>query len=152
MSPDPFLLDLVNATNAHTIEVEVVKQTQSPNKSSEKTVSEYLYQSNEVLQNRYEALKSFVLALGDDVQEKILKHYIAFRRIKNFACVEIHPQLGRVTMYVKVNPDSITIEPGFTRDVRQIGHYGTGDLEITIMNDEQFEKAKFLLLTSYEAS
>jgi predicted transport protein len=53
---------------------------------------------------------------------------------------------------VKVNPDSITLESGFTRDVRQIGHFGTGDLEITIKSDEDFEKAKSLLVKSYEAS
>jgi predicted transport protein len=90
--------------------------------------------------------------LGDDIQENTLKNYIAFRRIKNFACVEVHPQIGRITVFTKVDPDSISIESGFTRDVRKIGHYGTGDLEITIMNDDQFEKAKLLILTSYEAN
>ncbi|WP_373233371.1 DUF5655 domain-containing protein [Cohnella sp.] len=146
------LLELVNATTANTIDLEVSNRSQVINRSSEKTVSEYLSQSNEVLQNRYEALKAFIMALGDDVQEKILKHYIAFRRIKNFACVEIHPQIGRITVYVKVNPDSITIEPGFTRDVRNIGHYGTGELEITITNDNQLNDAKGLILSSYEIS
>ena len=41
---------------------------------------------------------------------------------------------------------------GFTRDVRKIGHFGTGDLEIRISSDEDLEKAKPLLLESYEAS
>ena len=41
---------------------------------------------------------------------------------------------------------------GFTRDVRKIGHFGTGDLEIRIRSDEDLEKAKSLLLESYEAS
>ncbi|WP_342746540.1 DUF5655 domain-containing protein [Paenibacillus rigui] len=146
------MLDLVNATTAQTIELDTVKQVPTSNKSSEKTVTEYLKQSDDVLKNRYEAIRAFLLALGDDVQEKTLKHYIAFRRIKNFACIEFHPQMGRITLYVKVNPDSIKIEPGFTRDVRKIGHYGTGELEITINNDEQLEKAKTYLLKSYESS
>lgn len=146
------LLDLVNATSAHNIESDPVRQAAATNKSQEKTVTEYLNQSDTTLKDRYELLRAFLMALGDDVQEKTLKHYIAFRRIKNFACVEIHPQIGRITVYVKVNPDSLVIEPGFTRDVRKIGHYGTGDLEITIMNDEQFEKAKLLFLKSYEAN
>ncbi|MFB0843385.1 DUF5655 domain-containing protein [Paenibacillus oleatilyticus] len=146
------LLDLVNATTAQNIEVEAVKQVPTTSKSPEKTVTEYLQQSDIMLKNRFEAIRAFLIALGDDVQEKTLKHYIAFRRIKNFACIEIHPQMGRITVYVKVNPDFINIEPGFTRDVRKIGHYGTGDLEITINNDDQFEKAKTLLLESYESS
>jgi len=146
---DLLLLELVNATTAQGVETEGVKQYTASNKA---TVTEYLNQSDPELRNRFEAIRAFLMALGDDVQENTLKHYIAFRRIKNFACVEIHPQIGRITVYVKVNPDTITIEPGFTRDVRKIGHYGTGDLEITIMNDEQFERAKPLFIKSYEAS
>lgn len=150
---DLLLLELVNSTTAQIIESESVgKQIISINKSIEKTVTEYLAQSNTNLKNRYEALKAFILALGDDIQENSLKNYIAFRRIKNFACVEIHPQLDKITVFTKVDPDSITIETGFTRDVRKIGHFGTGDLEITIMNGDQFEKAKLLIMTSYEAN
>lgn len=39
------------------------------------------------LQDVWESLKAFVLALGDDVQMKELEQYVAFRRLKNFACV-----------------------------------------------------------------
>jgi len=151
-SEELLLLDLVNATTAQNMEIEEVKRPFSQNKSSEKTVSEYLQQSNSELKNRFESIKAFLLALGDDVQENILKQYIAFRRIKNFACMEIHPQVGKITLFVKVNPDTIEIKPGFTRDVRKIGHFGTGDLEITISNDEHFELAKPLLIKSYEVS
>jgi hypothetical protein len=37
------------------------------------------------------------------------------------------------------------------RDVRAVGHYGTGELEIRIRNDDDFERAKPLLIRSYEA-
>jgi len=151
-SEELLLLDLVNATTARNMETEEVKRTLSPSKSSEKTVAEYLEQSDSDLKDRYESIKAFLLALGDDVQENLLKQYIAFRRIKNFACIEIHPQAGKITVFVKVNPDTIEIKPGFTRDVRKIGHFGTGDLEITISHDEHFEMAKPLLIKSYEAS
>jgi predicted transport protein len=35
----------------------------------------------------YEVLRAFILSLGDDVSERPLKPYIAFRRIRNFATV-----------------------------------------------------------------
>jgi predicted transport protein len=38
------------------------------------------------LRDVWESLKAFVLALGDNVQMKELKHHVAFRRLKNFAC------------------------------------------------------------------
>ncbi|RJE86334.1 DUF91 domain-containing protein [Paenibacillus sp. 1011MAR3C5] len=151
-SEELLLLDLVNATTAQNIETDEVQRPSNQNKSSEKTVSEYLQQSDSEIKNRFESIKAFLLALGDDVQENVLKQYIAFRRIKNFACIEVHPQVGKITVFVKVNPDTIEIKPGFTRDVRKIGHFGTGDLEITISNDEHFERAKSLLIKSYEMS
>ncbi len=117
-----------------------------------KTVSAFLDQATIAQRDRFEALKAFLLALGDDVQSKTLKYYIAFRRIKNFACVEIRTQTENIMVYVKVDPTSIVLEPGFTRDVRTIGHFGTGDLEITISNDADVERAKSLLVRSYEAS
>jgi len=93
-----------------------------------------------------------MLALGDDIQLSAMKNYFAFKRIKNFACVEVHTQSYKLLVYVKVNPDSISLENSFTRDVRTIGHFGTGDLEITIKSEDDLEKAKPLLVKSYEAS
>jgi predicted transport protein len=117
-----------------------------------KTAPELLEQSPSDIRDRFEALKAFLLALGDDVQLKVLKYYFAYRRIKNFACVEVHPQSKRILLFVKVDPFSINLEEGFTRDVHNVGHYGTGDLEITIKSDDDLERAKPLLLKSYEVS
>ena len=44
------------------------------------------------------------------------------------------------------------MEEGFLRDVRKIGHHGTGDLEILIKNDADLEKAKPLIQQSYDGS
>jgi len=117
-----------------------------------KTVSEYLASSDPALKDRFEAVRVHLSTLGDDVQEKTLKFYFAFRRIKNFACVEVRPQIGKILVYVKINPDTIDLVDGFTRDVRKVGHFGTGDLEITIGSDEDLEKAKPLFDASYQAS
>ena len=96
------------------------------------------------------------MGLGDDVVQKTLNNYFAFKRIKNFACVEIKPQINVVRLYLKVDPEVVEmidgLEEGFTRDVRNIGHFGTGDLEVTVKNHEDFERAKPLILQSYEAS
>lgn len=142
------LLDLVNATTANQPQDLPV----SSGATSYKTVSDYLSQANQEMTDRYEGLKAFILALGDDVQINVLKDYIAFKRIKNFACVEIHPQKKSITVFVKVDPDSVELQPGFTRNVRNIGHYGTGDLEIVITQEEQLEEAKALIQKSYEIS
>ncbi|MGG0236541.1 DUF5655 domain-containing protein [Bacillus tropicus] len=147
------LLDLVNATTAQTVHINDDTTTLITNRNTKvKTVSDYLEQSNRQLIDRFEALKLYMLALGDDVQVKILKHYIAFKRIKNFACVEVHPQSDKILLYLKVDPKQVELQSGFTRDVSNIGHYGTGDLEVIITNDEDIEKAKHFINMSYDVS
>jgi predicted transport protein len=78
--------------------------------------------------------------------------YVAFRRIKNFACVEVHPQSKKLLVYLKLDPDAVTLEPGFTRDVRKIGHFGTGDLELTLTDQGDLERAQQLIVASYDVS
>jgi len=148
------LFELVNTPTVQAVEgsVEDDGPVVSKPKGTYKTITETLEQANPQLRDRYEELKAFLLALGDDVQINTLKYYFAFKRIKNFASVEIRTAHDNILAFVQVDPDSITLEKGFTRDVRNIGHYGTGDLEITIRDDEDLEKAKPLLVKSYEVS
>ena len=86
------------------------------------------------------------------MQVNTLKYYVAFKRLKNFACVEVYPKVKKLIVYVKVDPTTVELKEGFTRDVRNVGHYGTGDLQITISTVSDFEEAKSFLIQSYEAS
>lgn len=147
-SDDFMVLELVNAVTGTPIASASTSQT----KAKVKTVIEYLDQAQPDLRDLFHAAEAFMLALGDDVTRKDTQVYIAFRRIKNFACVEVYPQSNKLLVYLKVDPDSVPLEPPFTRDVRQIGHSGTGDLEVTVTSIDDFERAKPLILASYEVS
>jgi len=147
---DLLLLELVNAVSAPYQATSAPSGGTSP-PSGESQVADYLAKADAPLRDLYEALKAFLLALGDDVQVKTLKYYFAFKRLRNFACVEVHPVARRLNVYVKVDPDTVLLQPGFTRDVREIGHFGIGDLEITLSSMEDLERAQPLLVKSYEA-
>jgi hypothetical protein len=43
------------------------------------------------------------------------------------------------------------VKDGFSRDVREIGQIGNGDLELTIRSEADFEKAQPLIQQSYES-
>lgn len=144
---DLLLLELVNAAQAQESGSAVSDDNA---KRHYKTQREYYEQAPQDLKDRFEALSAFLQALGDDVQVKWLKYYIAFRRLKNFATVKVHPQAGTILVWVPLDPEKYEMEPGFTRDMRDIGHHGTGDLELTIASDEDLERAKPFLLKSYE--
>ena len=117
-----------------------------------KTISAVLQELEPGMVDRFEALRAYLLALGDDVQETTLRFYIAFKRIKNFACVEFRPSAAKILIYVKVKPTREIIEEGFTRDVSKVGHFGTGDLEITLARPEDLDRAMALIQQSYDAS
>lgn len=109
-------------------------------------------QTDSMLRDLFEAIRQFLLGLGDDVQMKELKYYIAFKRLKNFACLEVYPQARVVTMHLKVDPKTVELEDGFSRDVTDIGHFGTGDLQLSLRTMEDFAKAQALIRRSYEGS
>lgn len=106
------------------------------------TVTDHLEGASSEMLDRYGLVRDYLLACGDDVQEKTLDNYVAFRRIKNFACVQLRNQIGKILVYLRVDPSNIELEDGFMRDMRNKGHYGTGDLELNIMSGDDFERAK----------
>jgi predicted transport protein len=96
----------------------------------------------------FDSLEGYLTSLGDDVQRKDLKLYVAFKRLRNFVTVAF--KKNNLLVYLHGDPDQIDLVEGFTRDVREIGHWGTGNVEVTLMNLSDLEKAKPLLLKAYE--
>ena len=85
---DLLLLELLWANTAvsnkkHSHAIEVVKEKQFAGGTTEMT------SVSKALQDVWESLKAFLLALGDDVHMIELEQYVAFRRRKNFACVRV---------------------------------------------------------------
>lgn len=131
--------------------VSAVKLTNAnPDKYAGQMIVNRLANAPDRLRQVWDSTTQFLNALGDDVQVKELKFYVAFKRIKNFVCLELYPQAGSVVAYVKLNPETVQLEEGFTRDVRKIGHFGTGDLEITMRTADDFTKAMPLLQRAYD--
>lgn len=146
---DLILFELVNAITASQITIVSDDGTAKSN-VNEKTITDNLQQADKELQDMYYSVRDFILSLGDDIQEKVLKNYIAFKKIRNFACVEIRPKSKTILIYLNINPDEVELKEGFTRDVRNIGHFGTGNVEVRINSKDDFEKAKSLIVKSYD--
>jgi predicted transport protein len=99
----------------------------------------------------FEQTRSFILAQGDDIIEKPLKLYVAFRRLKNFICMSLISRHDpHIFMTVKLDPSTVELEPGFSRNVSNIGHWGTGDLELCLRKPADFEKTKPLIERAYQ--
>jgi len=146
---DLLLLEMVNSVTPATGSASGRTPT---TKGEYKTITDTLETLSGELRDLYDDLGDFNRGLGDDVQEKVLKYYVAFKRIRNFCCVEVHPQKKALTLFLHLDPDETELVPDFTRDVRKIGHYGTGDLEVTVRNQDDLERTKELIRRSFERS
>jgi predicted transport protein len=142
------LLELVNAAAAPVVAAPAAGDSGSGvYKTADQIISE---NAGTLVGDLWEDLRARILSLGDDVQEKHLKYYVAFKKLSNFVTVEV--QKKKIHVYLKLDPGKVALEKGFTRDVSNIGHFGTGDLEVTISMAEDIERAWPLIERSYEAT
>ncbi len=115
--------------------------------SMQKTHIEKLAAASEQMKELYHSLCDFIESLGDDIAKNQLKFYLAYKKVQNMACIEIYEK--KVIMFLKLDPTKISLEKGFSRDMRKVGHYGTGDLQLTIKDSADFEKAKPLIIRTF---
>ena len=151
------LLELANAVVSKTTPVvrtitrnEVQIENRTIRSGPDKTVVEWLADISPALLDLFGSIDNYLTSLGDDVLRKDLKLYIAFKKIKNFSTIVI--QKDKFLMYLRINPDTVTQIDGFIRDVRTIGHWGTGDLEISIKSLADLESVKQLIQRAYEGN
>lgn len=100
----------------------------------------------------YDAVCDFAFSQGDEVQRKELKFYTAFKSIKSFVSVLLWSPIRdpHIKIFLKLQPNEIELEDGFSHDVSNKGHWGVGDVEVIIRNQADLEKAKALIVKSYE--
>jgi predicted transport protein len=56
----------------------------------------------------------------------------------------------RVLLYLKLDPKIARGPKGIFRDVTDVGHYGTGDLEVSLKDAADLEAAKPFIQKAYE--
>ncbi|MFE9826691.1 hypothetical protein ACFYSH_31970 [Streptomyces sp. NPDC005791] len=99
----------------------------------------------------YAELDDALTAWGE-VEVAVLRHYIAYRRLVNVASVIFRPKHEAILAYLRLDPDTVALEEGFTRDMRGIGHLGAGDLEVRLASAADLEKAAPLIRRAFETA
>ena len=111
------------------------------------TVEGHLKDKPEPVRQLFQQVQEFMVSLDPAIEEAPKKLYVAYRTTQNIVCVEIQRQ--KVTLFVKLDPEKHTGPKGISRDVSKIGHFGTGDLEITIRSPADFDRAKPFIELAY---
>lgn len=140
------LFEHLNSQSVKQIQVETSVIMDKKN-SGWKTHQDKLEASSKEIKDVYDEICNYIEALGDDIVANQLKDYLAYKKVQNVICIEIFSK--QLQLFMRIDPDSVELEAGFTKDMRGIGHHGTGDLQVTIRNIKDIEKAKKLIDRAY---
>ncbi len=119
------------------------KKAAQTRKNAQYTFEEHVNRLNPDLVDLHTEIREYIVNLDSAVEETPKQNYISYKTSQNFVCLE--SQKRKMLIFLKVNPDELENMPNQARDVRKIGHFGTGDLEFTIKNKEDFEASKPLI-------
>lgn len=112
------------------------------------TFEQHTKGKSETIREIVQMIQEFILGLDPQIEENPKKLYVAYKISQNIMCMEIHMQ--KVLLYLKLNSKEIENPPPISRDVTDIGHFGTGNFEITIKSEENFETAKQFIEMAYQ--
>lgn len=98
----------------------------------------------------FEALQEQIFQLGDknDIVEKAHKTYISYKHGKNFT--EVRVQSQGLKLWLDIDPDELDDPYQLARDVSDVGHYGTGSVEVRLNDLADLEKVLLLVEQAYQ--
>ena len=112
----------------------------------DKTFAEQYEGAPAYLHDIVDEVRRYMAEQGDDVTESVLKQYLAIKKVRNIVCVEVNGT--RVILHLRLDPDTVELG-GCVVDARNKGHWGTGDLEVSLRTMGELDSVKPLLDRAY---
>ena len=110
------------------------------------TEEEHLEATSPEILELYETFKSAILSI-EGIDIKPTKLYIAF--VSGYNIVDIRLQKRNLKMWINLPKGELDDPKELTKDVSEIGHWGNGDYELKIGNDENLDYIMSLIKQSY---
>jgi len=123
--------------------VEAGRKAAVTRRTAQHTIEQHTDNLSKEVIELFELIRDHIIQLDNSIEEAPKKHYIAYKTSQNFVCIQFYR--NKLKLYLKLNPEDFNLMPEQGRDVREIGHFGTGDFELTIKTGEDFEKTKFYI-------
>ena len=111
------------------------------------TFDEHLAGKTQKIAELARHIRDTVMNLDPAIEEAPKKFYVAYKISQNIACLEVQKQ--RVLLFLKLDPKMAKAPAKISRDVSAIGHFGTGDLELSLRTIDEFESVKHLVEGAY---
>lgn len=102
------------------------------------TEDDHFKNSSEEIIDLYNKIKEFIFSLNDNITIKAKKLEIGFV-YNNKIMVDIHLQKRALKLWLNAKFGTIDDSKGLAKDMSKTGHWGNGDYEIQISDDEELE-------------
>jgi predicted transport protein len=111
------------------------------------TEDDHLKIASDDIRELYEQLKASLLNIGGQIKIKPTKYYIGFIAKTNF--VDVHIQKKALKLWFNLKKGELNDPQKLARDMSSTGHWGNGDYELQISNDENLDYIIRLAKQSY---
>lgn len=129
------------------IMVEAGKKAAQIRATATYTFNEHLEGKSKQIQEIVHSIRQFVTELDSAIEEVPKKFYVAYKAAQNIMCMEVKSK--NIKLFVKLKPSDVAEPPQSFRDVSNIGHLGTGNVEFTVSSQEEFEEIKKYIELAY---
>ncbi len=138
------LKDFIKVTSVSKVGTVVEKVSREVKKYTEE---DHTKKIPEKIVELYNELKEKTLDLADGIIIRPRKKYIGFVAKTNFTDVLL--QKSKIKIWLNLKKGTIDDPKKVARDISNVGHWGNGDYEINISNDENLEYIISLVKQSY---
>jgi len=111
------------------------------------TEDDNLSKATDYVKELYAELKSRILSIGNITIEP-KKFYIAFKGKTNVCDIVIAQK--QLKLFINLKDGQLNDSLGIARDIKDIGHWGNGDYEVSIKDDTMFDYIVSLVKQSYD--
>ena len=96
----------------------------------------------------FDEFRREVLSIDPCVSEDVLRHYVAYKSETNF--VDGVPQAWRMRLFLNMRYHELHDPKGLAHDVSNIGHWGNGDVEVSLSSRDELPYVMGLVRQAFE--
>jgi predicted transport protein len=147
-SSSPSIKEVSKDEKIKKVSREVRVHTEEEHLQGRKDKSSYIPKTSDETKELYFQYKNAILNTFDNVKVRFNKYEVVFQSRKPF----LYFYLGKDIIKIWFNMKKGTLDDSkkICRDVSAVGHWGTGDYELNVSSDENFEYIMSLVRQSYE--
>ena len=124
-----------------------ISQEIPPRRNTDWTLADHHYLTGEMIE-LFQQLRRRIQSLDVSVSEQITKYYIAYKLRTIF--VSIVPQAKRLLLSLNLSFSDINDPRRWCRDMINIGHLASGDVDVSISSVDQLDYIMFLIKQAFD--